>query len=312
MRILVLGAGATGGYFGGRLRQGGSDVRFLVRADRAAQLRRDGLTIRSPLGDVQLTVPVLTPDALAEVVEHEPVDLIVLSCKAYDLPSAMDAVAPAVSAATTVMPLLNGLGHYETLHARFGRSRVLPGLCYISVHKGDDGVIVHRGRPASLTFGEWSGEVSARVEALAAACARAGVDCKAVSDIRREQWIKLSFLATLAAGNCLMRATVGEIVSCQGGAAFMSALHDECLAIASAVGQPIPEKAREIARASLLDPTSALKASMLHDLEAGRRTEAAHVVGDLVARAAEAGLATPLMQAAWVHLQCQARERRAA
>jgi len=306
MRVLVLGAGGTGGYFGGRLAQSGAEVSFLVRPARAAQLQRDGMRIRSPLGDADIAARTLTAPALAAAVAQAPFDLVVLSCKAYDLAGAIDAVAPAMIEGTTLMPILNGLVHYDALDARFGRDNVLGGLCFISVVKLDDGAIAHLGRPASITFGERDGGRSARVDAFAALCAQAGIEHRASNDIAQEQWIKFSFLATLAAGTCLMRASVGDIVASDGGAAFMAALHDECLAVAAAEGQPVPDNARGIARASLVDPASDVKASMLRDLEAGGRVEAAHIVGDTLRRAQAAGIDAPRLHAAWVHLQCYA------
>lgn len=303
MRILVLGAGGTGGYFGGRLAQSGADVSFLVRPARAEALARDGLRIRSPLGDADIAVGTLTADALPEAVARAPFDLVVLSCKAWGLDGAIEAVAPAMAGGATLMPILNGLLHYPRLDARFGRDRVLGGLCFISAVLDDDGTVRHLGRPASITFGEREGGGSARVEAFAALCAQAGIDHRASADIAQEQWIKFSFLASLAAGTCLMRASVGDIVAAEGGAEFMAALHEECLAVAAAEGQPVPEKARAIARASLVEAGSDVKASMLRDLEAGGRVEAAHIVGDMWHRARAAGVDAPRLEAAWIHLQ---------
>ncbi len=310
MRVLVLGAGGTGGYFGGRLAQAGADVSFLVRPARAAQLERCGLRLRSPLGDADIAVRVLTAGTLSGAVAQAPFDLVMLSCKAYDLDGAIEAVAPAMGDGTTLLPILNGLLHYDALDARFGRDRVLGGLCFISVVKHDDGSIAHLGRPASITFGERGGGSSARVAAFAALCAQAGIDHRASDAIGQEQWNKFSFLATLAAGTCLMRDSIGGIVACEGGAEWMAALHDECLAVAAAEGQPVPGRARDIARASLVDPASDVKASMLRDLEAGARVEAAHIVGDMLRRAQAAGLDAPPLQAAWVHLQCYGHARR--
>ena len=210
---------------------------------------------------------------------------------------------------TTLMPILNGLLHYAALDARFGRDSVLGGLCFISAALAGDGSILHLGRPASITFGERDGGGSARVEAFAALCARAGIDHTASGDIAREQWIKFSFLATLAAGTCLMRADVGTIVSSEGGAAFMAALHEECLAVAAAEGHAIPQKARAIARTGLTLAGSDVKASMLRDLEAGARVEAAHIVGDMWHRARGAGIEAPRLQAAWAYLQCYEQSR---
>lgn len=312
MRILILGAGGTGGYFGGRLAQAGSDVTFLVRPARAAQLQRDGLVIRSPLGDAAFPVAHVTADVLPALAQERPFDLAILSCKAYDLDSSIDAIAPAVGAGTTVLPILNGLRHYGALDARFGRDAVLGGLCFISATKAGDGAIVHLDKPARLTFGERDGGAgSARAAALAAACTAAGIDHVASPDIAGEQWIKYTFLTALAAGTCLMRSDVGGIVATDHGTAFMRALYDECLAVAAHAGQPIPANAQEIALAALTRAGSPIKASMLRDLEAGQRVEAAHIVGDMLDRALAAGHSAPLLQSAYCHLQAYEAQPRA-
>ncbi|WP_313927948.1 2-dehydropantoate 2-reductase [Pseudoxanthomonas sp.] len=309
MRLLVLGAGGTGGYFGGRLAQAGIDVSFLVRPARAVLLRERGLRLRSPLGDADVAVQVLTTEGLAAVA---PFDLVLLSCKAYDLDSAMDAIAPAVASGAAVLPLLNGLRHYEALDARFGFDKILGGLCFISATLGADGEILHLGKPASMTFGERTGQSpDTRLQALAAACTQAGIDHAHTPDIAQAQWVKYSFLTALAAGTCLMRAPIGEIVAGEDGVAFMAGLHDECLAIAAASGQPIPAAAQASARDTLTAAGSPMKASMLRDLESGQRVEAAHIVGDMVHRAHAHGVDVPRLQAAWVHLQAYEAQRAA-
>ena len=301
MRLLILGAGATGGYFGARLAQAGVDVSFLLRPARAQRVREQGLRLRSPLGDAQLAVNVLTAAQLADAV---PFDLVLLSCKAYDLDSAIAAIAPAVGADTSVLPILNGLAHYPLLDARFGRERVLGGLCFISAVLANDGAIDHLAPAARLTFGERDQATpSPRVQALAAACERAGIDHLASTAIADEQWIKYSFLATLAAATCLMRSDIGGIVAAQGGVDFINQLHAQCLAVAAASGHPVSAKAAAIARRSLTEPGSSMKASMLRDLEAGRQVEAMQIVGDLVARADALGIDVPLLRTAWVALQ---------
>ncbi|AZR24446.1 2-dehydropantoate 2-reductase [Xanthomonas vasicola] len=304
MRILILGAGGTGGYFGGRLAQAGVDVTFLVREARAAQLQADGLRIRSPLGDADLQVAHVTAQDLSALVAQQPFDLVILSCKAYDLDSAIEAIAPAVGEHTTVLPILNGLRHYPALDERFGATRVLGGLCFISATKGEHGEILHLGKPAAMTFGERDGSAaSARVQAFAAACAQAGIDHVASEQIALEQWIKYSFLTALAAATCLMRAPVGAIVVTDDGRALINGLYNECLWAADAAGHSIPEPARAKALQTLLQVDSPLKASMLRDLEAGQDVEAAQIVGDMLARVRETGRNAPLMMAANVHLQ---------
>lgn len=310
MRILILGAGGTGGYFGGRLAQAGVDVTFLVRPARAAQLQRDGLVIRSPLGDASFPVQQVTADALPALVAGHPFDLVVLSCKAYDLDSSIEAIAPAVGPRTSVLPILNGLRHYAALDARFGRDAVMGGLCFISAAKDADGAVLHLAKPARLTFGERDDVgLSARVLAFAAACVQGGVDHVASEAIRQEQWVKYTFLTALAAATCLRRADIGTIMGSEGGEDFLRALYAECVAVAEASGEPIPASAQETALAALTQPGSALKASMLRDLEAGQQVEADHIVGDMLARARGFGQDAPLLAQAFDSLQAYQAQR---
>ncbi|MDR3460799.1 MAG: 2-dehydropantoate 2-reductase [Beijerinckiaceae bacterium] len=307
MRILVLGAGATGGYFGGRLAEAGADVTFLLRPARAARIAADGLRIKSPDGDSALEVATITQAT-------SPFDLIVMSCKAYDLDSAITAIAPAVEANTTILPLLNGLAHYAPLDTAFGADKVIGGLCHIMATVTPDGAIRHLGGPpASVTFGERGGGASARVEAIAASFAPALFTTRPSPNVMQEAWEKLSLIATLAGATCLMRASIGDIVATQDGEAIIRALYAECEAIAAASGYPLRPKAAASTLAILTEPGSKATASMLRDLEAGRRVEAAEIPGDLVARARSLGLAVPHLRAAYCHLQCyEARRAQAA
>jgi len=308
MRILILGAGGTGGYFGGRLAQAGLDITFLVRPARAEQLEADGLVIRSPLGDAQLAVRHLTAEQLPAAT---PFDVTLLSCKAYDLESSIEAIAPAMGEHTTLLPILNGLRHYEALDQRFGGARVLAGLCFISVTKPANGEIVHMGKPASVTFGERQGNPrSERCLAIAAAFSQAKVEHRHSLVIEQDLWIKFSFLTALAAATCLMRASVGVIVTSEGGADFMGNLYAECAAVAAAAGSPIPPNAQELAIRNLTQEGSSVTASMLRDLESGQTIEGEHIVGDMLKRARAAGIDAPLLSVAWCHLQAYTAQRK--
>src|SRR5579864_8823591 len=162
MRILVLGAGAIGGYFGGRLLEAGSDVTFLVRARRAAEMAKSGLIIRSHFGDVSIPKP---PVVLADDLRRT-FDLVILSCKAYDLNSAIESLAPAVGSETAILPLLNGMRHLDILDQRFGAPCVLGGQCFIGATLNQNHEIVHLNDQHELSFGERDGSHSARVEAI--------------------------------------------------------------------------------------------------------------------------------------------------
>ena len=211
MRILVVGAGAIGGYFGGRLKDAGRDVTFLVRARRAAQLAKTGLVIRSRFGDVDLPSP---PTVTAEAL-REPFDLILLSCKAYDLASAAESFAPAVGPKTAILPLLNGMAHMDLLATRFGAAAVLGGQCVISTTLDAEGRILHLNDTHLLSFGEPDGTMSERAKAIAATLSGAGFELAAQQAILQEMWEKWVLISTMAGITCLMRANVGDIVDCR-------------------------------------------------------------------------------------------------
>jgi len=307
LRILVLGAGGTGGYFGGRLAESGADVCFWVREARAAQLAQNGLVIQSPHGNAVIAVR----SVLANELANQSFDLIVLSCKAYDLESSIAAIAPAMKDGCCVLPILNGLLHYQALDERFGRAQVLGGLCLISATKAHDGTILHLNGLAKMTFGvrDSHPRQAELVEAMAAICQAAKIDHQASQDIDQELWNKFTVLCSLASDTCLMRSDIASIMRTEGGEDFMRSLYSECLAVAKAWEQPIPEWAQQMAHAALTSRTERLKASMLRDLEAGYLVEAAHIVGDMYHRAQQKGLSVPLLQAAWCHLQVYQQAR---
>ena len=282
MRILVVGAGAVGGYFGGRLLEAGRDVTFLVRPRRAAELAKRGLTIRSPAGDFHRPSP---PTVLQEDLK-EPFDLVLLSCKAYDLEGAMTSFARAVGPATAILPLLNGMQHVDRLAERFGPEPVLGGQCAISVTLGPDGDVVHLNDWHALSFGELDGSRSQRIEAIASALLNAGFDARLSNEIRQEMWEKWVFIATAAGITCLMRSSVGDYVAA-GAADLALGLLSECASIAAAQGFPLREPALERTRAVLTAPGSPIKASMLRDIEGGKPVEGDQILGDLLRRAAK-------------------------
>jgi 2-dehydropantoate 2-reductase len=303
MRILVVGAGSIGGYFGGRLLEAGRDVTFLVRPRRAAELARTGLVIVSPLGDAAIPAPpTITADAL-----RESFDLILLSCKAYDLPGAADDFAAAVGPSTAILPLLNGMRHLDFLATRFGHEYVLGGLCLISTTLGPDGRILHLNDFHVLTFGEIRGARSARADAIASALAGPRFEAHLSETIVRDMWEKWVFIATGAGITCLMRAAVGDLVAA-GAADLATDLLEECAAIASRAGFPPRREALDRSRRMFTAAGSPLTASMLRDVERGARVEADHVLGDLLARAAAAGDRS-MLRIAYAHLKAYEARR---
>ncbi|HEY6940603.1 2-dehydropantoate 2-reductase [Dokdonella sp.] len=294
MRILILGAGAIGGYYGARLIETGADVSFLVRAARARQLAREGLRVHASRGD--FTRPVRALERIDRAY-----DLVIVSTKAYDLGAAIDALRPAVGPSTLVLPLLNGIAHLDALDAAFGADRVLGGLCHISVTLEPDGAIRQFGALERLTFGDRRG---AAVRADVASTLRALGDAVVESaDILAAMWDKFAFIATLAGATCLMRGSVGDIVAVVDGAALVARLHGECCAVAAASGHAPTPASIASAQSILTARGSPLKASMLRDLERGARTECEHILGDLRQRAHALELDVPLLIAALAHLR---------
>ncbi len=305
MRVLIVGAGAVGGYFGGRLMERGRNVTFLVRPGRRAQLTASGLIVKSHKGDIALPVPTVQSDEITS-----PWDLIVVSCKAYSLAGAIDSFAAAVGPQTAILPLLNGMRHLDVLEQRFGKERVLGGLCSIITTLDADGVIHHSSDMHTLVFGERDGGDSPRVHAITALFEPVNAGWRPSAKIVLEMWEKWVFLSALAASTCLFRASIGDIVTA-GGGATISALLDEAQAIAVAAGYGARPEVLERTRAQLTSANSPFTSSMLRDIEKGGAIEADHVIGDLLARGEAAGLDTPLLRLAYIHLKAyEARQQR--
>lgn len=297
MRILVVGAGSVGGYFGGRLLDVGRDVTFLVRPARAAALERTGLVVKSAYGDVGVQpLPMVTTATLDTTY-----DVILLSCKAYDLESAMDSFAPAVGPETAILPMLNGMRHLDALEARFGAERVLGGWCGISAVLDPDGHVLHLNKIHELVFGERDGAKTDRIAAIDAAFANAGFDSRRSEAILHEMWEKWVLIATGAGSTCLLRSTIGDIVSA-GASNIVIGLLDECTAIATRNGYPPTEAVLNRIRTLFTAPGSSLTASMFRDIESKARVEADHIIGDLLERGGDA-TAFPLLSIVHAHLR---------
>jgi 2-dehydropantoate 2-reductase len=305
MRVLVVGAGAIGGYFGGRLLQSGRDITFLVRPRRAAELKSAGLVIKSPNGDVTLKDP---PAVQADAIGGK-FDVVLLSCKAFDLDDAIKSFSPAVGPRTSIIPLLNGMRHLDVLDERFGRDRVLGGLCAIAVTLNETREVVQLQPMQSLTFGERDGSMSDRVRAIAEVLGSGNIGASASATVLQDMWEKWVFLASLAAATSLMRAAVGVILASPGGRDFMLGMLDECSQTAAASGFAPKGAFFDRVRGQLTTEGSPMTASMFRDVKAGLPVEADHVIGDLIARADAARVPVPKLRIAYTHLKAYERQR---
>ena len=297
MRLLVVGAGSTGGYFGGRLAQAGRDVTFLVRPRRAAQLRESGLQIVSPHGNVTVRPKLVTAGEI-----EAPYDAVLLGVKAYSLDAAINDFAAAVGPETTIIPTLNGMRHVDILEERFGKEPVAGGVCKVAATIDPDGRIVQLAQFQELAYGERDGSVSSRMKQLDDFMQGAGFDARLSRSIEYEMWEKWTMLATLGGITCLMRGNIGEVMAAPGGASFILGFLDEVVNVVSAVGAAPKPAFLEGARKTLTTPGSTQSPSMFRDLQQGSPIEADQIIGDLLARGTNAGIPTPLLAAAYAHL----------
>jgi 2-dehydropantoate 2-reductase len=306
MKVVSLGAGAIGGYFGGRLVEGGGDVTFLVREGRKAVLQTSGLRIESQFGNFVGKVNAVTRDEIAA-----PADLVLLTCKSYDLPSAIEAIRPAIGPKTAILPLLNGLSHIDDLNRVFGAERVLGGFAKIAVTMLPDGTIKHLNDWRYITFGEQNGAMTERLGAVKALFDRTSVVATAVPTIMAGMWEKLVQLATVAGATSVMRANVGEIARTEEGAALMSELLDTNAEIARRAGFAPSAAFLDDYRALLNDRKSTSTASMLRDIESKGQIEADHIIGYLLRKAREHGVDDRLLRVIYVHLKAYEQRREA-
>jgi 2-dehydropantoate 2-reductase len=297
MRLLVVGAGSTGGYFGGRLAQAGRDVTFLVRPRRAAQLEANGLQVTSPHGDFTLAPKLVTASS---TLAH--FDAILLTVKSYAFEASLEDFAPAIGPDTMILPVLNGMRHMDALAARFGKHAVVGCVCKIPAQLDHEGRVLHLGKFHELAYGELDGSRTLRIRELDAFMQDAVFNARLSPTIVQEMWEKWVMLATLAGITCLMRGSVGEIVAAPGGSDFVNRFLDEAAATASAAGHSPSKDFLAHTRALLTERGSPLTASMFRDMQAGAPIEADQIIGDLLARASRSNVPAPLLALAYTHL----------
>jgi 2-dehydropantoate 2-reductase len=305
VKILILGAGAVGGYFGARLHQSGADVTFLLREPRATKIKKEGLVIKSPKGDAVLPVKVVTKGG-----DGGPYDVVILACKAYDLDSAMASIAPAVGPATTIVPMLNGHAHFAVLDKTFGPEKVAGGLARIGGMLGPNGEVMHSSPFAAVSFGERSGKPAREhLKELDAACKKAGIDGGLNGNINQDLWDKWIMLTALAAMCCTLRGTTGDILAADEGKDLMLETIEECRKVAAAEGFDPGDKGITNLKSFLTQPGSVFAASMLGDLEKGGAIEGRHVIGDMLGRARAHGVAAPNLRTALAVVQAYEARR---
>jgi 2-dehydropantoate 2-reductase len=293
MRIVIMGAGGLGGYFGARLAAAGNDVAFVARGPHLAAIRQNGLRVESALGDLHLrdVVATDTPATLT------PADVVLIAVKLWDTDAAAEAVGPLVRPGTAVVSFQNGVGKDEVLTRILGRDAVIGGVGQIGVVIADPGVIRHTGTMAKLIFGELDNTRTARVEALLHACMGAGIDAEIPPDINLAIWEKFAFLVPMSACTASMRSNIGPIRANPQTRAFLLDVMREVVAVGRALGINLAEDFAEQRMAFIEALPPQMTASMQGDLARGNRLELPWLSGAVVELGQRVGVATPLNRA---------------
>jgi 2-dehydropantoate 2-reductase len=298
MKILVMGSGGVGGYFGARLAQAGCEVGFVARGAHLQAMQTQGLRVASPLGDLHLP-----PDMPTVRVSEDPTalgtpDLVMFGVKLWDTETAARALAPALGPQTIVVSFQNGVVKDEILAGIVGRERLLGGVAYIGASIGEPGLIRHTGTMQKLAFGELDGRASSpRVEAFRQACSAAGIGLDPPGDIRTTIWEKFVFLVALSATTTAARVPIGVIRAHERPRALLRSLMLEVVAVARAEGVDIPDRFVDARMAFVDQLAPTMTSSMHHDLERGNRLELPWLSGDVVARGERLGVPTPCNRA---------------
>lgn len=298
MRILIVGAGAVGGYFGGRLLEKGEDITFLVREKRKRLLQANGLKLNSVHGNVDLKPKVLTVKDTSEAF-----DVVIVSTKAYHLSDVVDSIEPFVAKNTMILPLLNGVSHVEVLQNRFGKENVIGGLCFIESTLDVTGQVVQTSPIHDLVFGELSGERTERIEKLEKAFSGTKANFRLSDEIVREMWHKYLFITTLSGVTTLMRAPIGPIRESIGGQETIERLVKELSTVMRAIQAPIAETIEQIMLERVQAMGYDMKSSMQRDMEKGQAVEADHLQGYIYNIAQTEKLNVPVLQVIYSNLK---------
>ncbi len=298
MKILVVGVGAVGGYFGGRLIEKGEDVTFLVREKRQQQLNEQGLNIQSVHGDFHYS-----PKTIQTNDQSQPFDVIILSTKAYHLKGAIESISPFVGDETMILPLLNGISHVDELIHVFGEEKVIGGLCFVESTLDDKGTIIQSSPIHDVVFGERDGKRTERITRLEEAFSNTKAKFSLSSSIVQEMWHKYLFITTLSGVTSLFRAPIGPIRENDKGKEIIQNVLSQTASIMRSINAPIGEQIEEALFEKLNQMGYTMKSSLQRDMEKSLPIEAKHLYGYLVEIADNKGIPAPELNIIYSNLQ---------
>lgn len=290
MKVLVIGSGAVGGYFGAVLNRGGHEVEFVARGEHLEAIRQRGLRIESVTsGDFTIR-----PEVAERPAGNTKADLVLFCVKGYDNPEAIEIMAPAVGPDTAVLTLQNGLGSGDELAAAFGSDRVLLGVTYIDAVRKEPGVVAELGGHCNIIFGEESGEETPRAVAVRDALSGAGIEIKLSSDVRVELWNKLIFICALSGMTCITRAPIGAVLATPETLDLTWKVMREAEVVGRAQGVELDEGIVETNMGVLERLGESGISSMYMDLQRSNRLEVGVLNGAIDRLGKEAQVPTPV------------------
>ncbi|HWA39182.1 MAG TPA: 2-dehydropantoate 2-reductase [Burkholderiales bacterium] len=289
MRILVMGSGGVGGYFGGRLQQGGADVTFVARGRHLAAMQKDGLRITSPHGDAQLRVK-----AVEQPADAGAVDLVMFGVKLWDTDGACGQLGPIMAKGAAIIPFQNGVESIERLRGFFPKEQVLGGSAYIASRISAPGTIEHIGQMARLQFGTLMDSQRPVAERFLEACKAGKLNAEISDDIVRSNWEKFVFLVALSTATAASRQPLGVVRADADLRWVLEQAMRETWSVGRARGIKLADDfvEKSLQRADALP--AEMKASMAHDLDAGHRLEAPWLCGAVARMGRESGVPTPV------------------
>lgn len=298
MKMLMVGAGAIGGYFGARLLEKGEDVTFLVREGRKEKIERQGLRVNSRHGDLHLR-----PALLTKTMQAEPFEVIILTTKAYQLEQAIEDIRPFVGEETMILPLLNGIAHIDQLISAFGEEAVIGGLCFIESTVDEDGGVIQTSPIHQLVYGERSGEQTERIEKLKSHFDGTTAEFVLSGNINQDMWHKYMFITAMSGITSLMESPLGPIRELPSGQTAIKSLLDELEAVMTAMEAPIKQGIADIQLEKVNSMDASMKSSMQRDMEKGQGIEADHLQGYLIEKAHEANVSVPVLETVYTKLK---------
>ena len=276
MKILVLGVGGIGGFFGSHLHVVGEDVTFLVREKKKLIIEKKGIQIRSPIGNFSIQPNLITKNELTPIY-----DIILLTCKSYNLEEVIADLGP-LNGFGVIIPFLNGQTHLQKLDSCFNKKNVYGGVAYISSNVDENGVIEHVGKNNKITFGSRSGENSGLIKDFYNRCLKTKFDTSLSDNIDQDVWEKWIFIATVAGATTLFKTSLDKINISREGIKFIMGLFEECCQISKLNGFEISEEVKNIHESFFINTNSKVKASMLIDMERKSMTEHEHIFKEFI------------------------------